>query len=380
MQLIEIFKAGKRADANGNVVDITIADLQQAVDAYNIDYHESPAVIGHPKHNHPAYGWVKRLELDGDVLKAEFDQVDPEFAEMVEKGRFKKVSSSFYLADSPNNPCPGSLYLRHVGFLGAMPPAVKGLRNPEFADNEQGVVDFSDWAEAGLWRRLRDFLIGKFGQDEADKALPDYLVASVQEEAVRNEYKRFNQQEESEVLPSFNEPDNAPDNHSNEPSAPQGEPEMTPEEIEQLKAENEQLKAEKAQAEAQKAEAELNQAKTENADFAEGLVKAGRLAPIAKQQAIDLLNYGSTTAAGGVVEFGEGENLHSKIKAFLEAQPKIIEFAEVATKDKVAPPQDNTVEYAEGTSSASIEADQNIRAYMQKHSVDYTTAFNAIYN
>ena len=46
MQLIEIFKAGKRTDANGVEVEITTADLQQAVDAYNINFHESPAVIG----------------------------------------------------------------------------------------------------------------------------------------------------------------------------------------------------------------------------------------------------------------------------------------------------------------------------------------------
>ena len=69
MQLIEIFKAGKRTDANGVEVEITTADLQQAVDAYNINFHESPAVIGHPKHNAPAYGWVKRLELDGDLRR-----------------------------------------------------------------------------------------------------------------------------------------------------------------------------------------------------------------------------------------------------------------------------------------------------------------------
>ena len=67
-----------------------------------------------------------------------------------------------------------------------MPPAVKGLRNPEFAEDEEGVVDFSDWTEATLWRRLRDWFIGKHGQEEADKVLPDYLVGSVQEEAVRN--------------------------------------------------------------------------------------------------------------------------------------------------------------------------------------------------
>lgn len=363
MQLIEIFKAGKRTDANGLEVEITTADLQNAVNAYDVNFHESPAVIGHPKHNAPAYGWVKRLELDGDVLKAEFDQIDPEFAEMVEKGRFKKISSSFYLPDSPNNPCPGNLYLRHVGFLGAMPPAVKGLRNPEFAENEQGVVDFSDWAEASLWRRLRDWIIGTHGQEEADKAVPDYLVASVQEESIRNDLKRYQQDEIGIPMPSFNEP--------NQPSEPQGEPEMTPEEIEQLKAENQQLKAEKA-------EALLNQAKADNADFAEGLVKAGKLAPVAKQQAIDLLNYGSTTAAGSVVEFGEGESLHGKIKAFLEAQPQIVEFGEVATKDKAAGAEDGTVQYAEGTSADAIDMDKKVRAYMKDHNVDYTAAFNAI--
>lgn len=360
MQLIEIFRAGKRPDANGNMVEITTADLQQAVDAYDVSFHESPAVIGHPKHNAPAYGWVKRLQLDGDVLKAEFDQIDPEFAEMVEQGRFKKISSSFYLANSPTNPRPGNLYLRHVGFLGAMPPAVKGLRNPEFAENEDGVVEFSDWASASLWRRLRDWFIDKNGQDEADKVLPDYLVESMQEDAIRKQYRADDE-------PAFNDPEPIPE----QPKEPQGELSMTPEEIEQLKAENEKLKAEKA-------EAQLNQAKADNADFAEGLVKAGKLAPVAKQQAIDLLNYGSTTAAGGVIEFGEGESLHGKIKAFLEAQPKVVEFTEVATKDKAAAPQDQTVEYAEGTSADAIDMDKSVRAYMTEHKVDYRTAFNAI--
>lgn len=266
----------------------------------------------------PAYAWVKGLQLDGDVLKAELDQVHPEFAEMVTDGRFKKVSASFYLANSPDNPKQGSLYLRHVGFLGAMPPAVKGLRNPEFSESEQGIVDFCE-------------------------AMP-------------------------------NEP--------NQTEPTQGEPEMSAEEkaeLDRLRAENQQLKDENAKAKAEKAEAELNQAKAENADFAEGLVKAGKLAPIAKQQAVDLLNYASTTMQGGVVEFSEGENLHSKLKAFLDAQPQVVNFGEVATKDKVAAPQDSTVEYAEGTNPASIEADQKIRAYAKEHNVSYKAAFNAIY-
>ena len=309
MTLIEIFKAGKRPDAHGTVVEIT------------------PAVIGHPTMEAPAYAWVKGLQLDGDVLKAELDQVHPEFAEMVTDGRFKKVSASFYLANSPDNPKQGSLYLRHVGFLGAMPPAVKGLRNPEFSESEQGIVDFCEEATT---------------QATAAPAT---------------------------INPTQTEPT-------------QGEPEMSAEEkaeLDRLRAENQQLKDENAKAKAEKAEAELNQAKADNADFAEGLVKAGKLAPIAKQQAVDLLNYASTTMQGGVVEFSEGENLHSKLKAFLDAQPQVVNFAEVATKDKAAAPQDGTVEYTEGTNPASIEADQKIMAYAKEHGVSYTAAFNAIY-
>lgn len=107
MKLIEIFKAGKRPDASGQMIEIKSKDLMQAMTAYNPDLHEAPAVIGHPKDSAPAYAWVKRLNVEGDILKAEFAQVDPNFAEMVEAGRFKKISASFYLADSPHNPKPG---------------------------------------------------------------------------------------------------------------------------------------------------------------------------------------------------------------------------------------------------------------------------------
>ncbi len=51
---------------------------------------------------------------------------------MVKAGRFKSRSASFYHPDNPNNPKPGVYYLRHVGFLGAQPPAVKGLKAVEF--------------------------------------------------------------------------------------------------------------------------------------------------------------------------------------------------------------------------------------------------------
>ncbi|MDL7720683.1 peptidase, partial [Escherichia coli] len=98
-----------------------------------------------PRTEDPAWGWVKALSLSGVDLMAEPAQLDPQFAEMVTDGRFKKVSASFYLPDSPSNPKPGVLYLRHVGFLGAQPPSVKGLKQVSFSEQEEGVVEFADW-------------------------------------------------------------------------------------------------------------------------------------------------------------------------------------------------------------------------------------------
>lgn len=366
MNLIEIFKAGTRKDAHGVEITLTTEDLQQAVESYSPEYHEAPAVVGHPQHNHPAYGWVKRLKLDGDVLKAEFDQIDPAFAEMVEAGRFKKVSASFYLANSPNNPKQGSLYLRHVGFLGAMPPAVKGLRNPEFAEGEEGVVDFADWGQASLFSRLREWLIGKFGVEEADKALPPYEVDWLKEDAMREQLKKQLNHEQ----PIFNEPQ--PD-HKGEP-----EMSMTPEEIAALQAENAQLKADKAKAEAEKAEAELEATKVENANFCEQLISEGKLAPVAKEAALNLLNHSATVASGGTVSFNEGESLLTVTKAFLQAQPKIVEFAEVADPKKAAETAPDTVSYAETDDPARIELDRKARAYMKQHNVDYATAISAV--
>jgi hypothetical protein len=286
MNQIEIFRAGKRPDASGQMIEIKQQDLAQAVTAYSPELHEAPAVIGHPKDNAPAYAWVKRLKLEGDTLKAELTQIDPNFADMVEAGRFKKISASFYLANSPHNPKPGYLYLRHVGFLGAMPPAVKGLRNPEFSDNESGVVNFAL----------------SFENDE-----------------------------------------------------------MTA-----LKAENARLKAEVF--------------KKETLEFTDSLIQAGKLAPIVRAKAIEILNYAEECDNAGVISFNEGESLVQKMREFLNLQPKVIEFSEIATKERAVSGQSSDlVQYSEQTPADVIALDQQIRQCMKEKNVDYKTAFNIIH-
>ena len=180
-----------------------------------------------------------------DGLQAEPHQVDAAFAELVEAGRYKKISASFYLPDAPNNPVPGVYYLRHVGFLGAQPPAVKGLKAAEFADAEDGVVEFGDWGmetNATLWRRMREWLLAKFGQETADQVIPDWQIETIREAA---------RQDDDAPRVAFADPENAPAGAS--PANPTTEENhVTPEQAAALEAENAQLKQQLATAEADK--------------------------------------------------------------------------------------------------------------------------------
>ena len=322
---LHIFKPGRQTAMSGAVLDFSESDLAASARAYDPALHEAPIVIGHPKHDAPAYGWVKSLAISGDGLNAEPHQVDADFAELVAAGRYKKISASFYLPDAPNNPVPGVYYLRHVGFLGAQPPAVKGLKQAEFADAEDGVVEFGDWDDiqnAGLWRRMREWLIDKFGLDEADKVIPDYTVANLESSA----------RQEEEQPAAFADPTNVPvsptqltheENHA-----------VTPEQKAALEAENAQLKQRLAAAEAEKKKTAASKRHGEHLAYAEQLVGEGKLAPKHKDAVVAFLDFADGETA---VEFGEGDAkqpLATAFKSFLGDMPKVIEFGETATKGK----------------------------------------------
>ncbi|WP_431480830.1 phage protease [Pseudomonas thivervalensis] len=144
MTPLHIFKPGTHTAQCGTTYNFTEADLAATVAAYNPSLHEAPLVIGHPQHDAPAAGWVKSLSATTHGLIAEPQQIDASFAEQIAKGSYKKISASFYHPTAANNPVPGVYYLRHVGFLGAQPPAVKGLRPIELAEGEPGVIEFNE--------------------------------------------------------------------------------------------------------------------------------------------------------------------------------------------------------------------------------------------
>ena len=368
---LHIFKPGRQTAMNGLTLEFSESDLAASAAAYDPAKHEAPIVIGHPKHDDPAYGWVKSLATADDGLQAEPHQVDAAFAELVEAGRYKKISASFYLPDAPNNPVPGVYYLRHVGFLGAQPPAVKGLKAAEFADAEEGVVEFGDWGmetNATLWRRMREWLLAKFGQETADQVIPDWQIETIREAA---------RQDDDAPRVAFADPENAPAGAS--PAKPTTEENhVTPEQAAALEAENAQLKQQLATAEADKQKQAAAKRHADNVAYAEQLIGDGKLAPKHKDAVVAFLDFSEADAS---LEFGEGDTkqpLAGAFKSFLGELPKVVEFGEHATKDKAPGTQESVAEFGESADPERLKQHQAIQAHMAEHKVDYATAARAV--
>lgn len=124
----EVWRAGKYPQG-----EFTEADVQQIVDNYDPKAEEAPIVLGHPKNNDPAFGWVESLARKGPVLLAKFRQVVPQFAEAVNAGRYKKVSVRLAKDEKKG------WTLKHVGFLGAAIPQVQGLAPIAFSGDDGGL-------------------------------------------------------------------------------------------------------------------------------------------------------------------------------------------------------------------------------------------------
>lgn len=135
---IEIFRAGTFVDMSGNPQTINEANLRDLAGSYDRDNAPAPVVIGHPKTDAPAFGWVEHVYVESGILKATLENTVSEFADMVKAGRYKKVSVSLFTPKSRNNPKPGNIYLKHVGFLGAAAPAVPGLKPLSFGGDPDG--------------------------------------------------------------------------------------------------------------------------------------------------------------------------------------------------------------------------------------------------
>ncbi len=285
---IAIFKAGRHADMNGTTIEITNAHLKKTVAAYDPARWKAPLVIGHPHHDAPAWGWIASLSLKEETLFATLTELSPQVIDLVTQGQYRNVSASFYTPDATSNPVPGLFYLRHVGLLGAQPPAVKGLPQVAFhePENQTALAVGCDMATPKEWSTA--------------STLPESMEHTMAENDEKNQLEQqrtqLTRQEESLKAQAL----------------------LFAEQEAQIAKREETLR---------QAENDLQQQKA--AEFVDGLIADGKILPRFRE---GLLTFMSFLSQSGIVEFGEDQGQMGFLKTFLQELPQQVEYAERTPK------------------------------------------------
>lgn len=149
MKDVEIFEAGTQTDSEGNTQEWTVDKLQQIADNFNAQNPDTvdaaPAVVGHPEEGTypsetaPAYGWLHNVRVVGTKLVGDFRDAAEEFVQWVKDKRYSNRSISID---------PNAMTIKHVGWLGAVLPAVKGLEAVAFKITKGAQVRVYNFVDA----------------------------------------------------------------------------------------------------------------------------------------------------------------------------------------------------------------------------------------
>lgn len=367
---IEVFRPGTFKPMEGDAITYSAADLRAIADAYDPETAPAPIVVGHPGTDAPAYGWADRFEYDTKTerLYAELTDIDPAFAEMVKAGRFKKVSMAYFAPTQSHNPMPGTWYPKHIGFLGGAAPAVSGLKNAHFSAPADAVFTAS-FGERGfeetasLLQLIREFIIEKFGMEDADRALPSYRIEWLGDTEIQKP-------DQIDRFPAYAAPaDPKPEPEKKEPAVTQ-QPDPAFAARETALTEREQRLVER--------EAKITH--DDNAAFAEKLVEDGRLLPKSKDEVVAILN---ALPAEASVSFSEGSEMlapGAALRRVLEAQPKVVSFGAMDIGDEGS--EARTAAFAadgKAVDPAGLEKHNKAQAFMRANpGTDYTAAVRAV--
>lgn len=340
MKRFSIFRKGKHTASSGTTLEFSEDDLRRAAEVYDPAVSPAPIVVGHPTLNGPAYGWVKALHFNDGTGENEVDpeQVEESFAEMVKAGRFRTRSASWYMPGSAAHPLAGkdghdAYYLRHVGFLGAAAPAVKGLKAVEFSSAD-GVVEFADsarWAWgslAVLIGGIRDWLIGEKGLEVADKVLPKFYLTDL--DAAAREVRDANDTATA-GSPAFSEQDDMATVQELQTQLNAAQAQIAALQKTQMPADFAERETALAAREAKVADAEKKTARAAVEARVDGFIKAGKALPAAKKQMVE---FAMSLAEGeATIDFGEGDKAKkvTQREAYLlqiEAGPKLVDYSE----------------------------------------------------
>lgn len=176
------FETGLQTDSAGVAKEFSEADLDSIVANFNAE-DGVPVVIGHPKTNSPAYGWIGGVRRVGNKLQVKGREFSQNFRRWVADGHWRLRSVRI----QPDG--KGGYRLVHVGFLGGTPPAIEGLGHVY----EAPAGEFFDFAlrpdayTPSLLRRalqgLRDVLVEQFNIPTADRVVTQGDIDALGEHA-----------------------------------------------------------------------------------------------------------------------------------------------------------------------------------------------------
>lgn len=188
---VEAFREGLLVAGSGYTNEYSQSDLDQILETLNPS-DPAPVVLGHPKMDSPAYGWISkgRKYLRDGKWRIAFGVGDmtAQFAEWLENKHFRKVSIGLYHPNDKHNPTPGKWKLRHLGFLGGTPPAVSGLQMVEYSEDDtylaieygstedKAAISSGFRSLSGVLRSFREWVISEKDLEAADRLIPSYLI------------------------------------------------------------------------------------------------------------------------------------------------------------------------------------------------------------
>ncbi len=312
---MEIFRAGKQTDSSGNTQTWTEADLDEIIEATNEMKDSVPAVIGHPKENAPAFAWFEPNELfrKGKKLFARMSDITAEFGEALKRKNFKHRSIALRSNKS----------LKHIGFFGGAPVAVKGMADFAYSEGEDlqiikvefGEGEFADMDSAfGLrtvgrvFQSLRDFMIGEKGLETADQIISQFAIDNLKETRVT----------EPKVMENFKETPKEDKNMDYKAEFEAKEIEVTTltADLEAKTAESGEFQEKLTASEAKNKELQTSidnaaseQKASERNAFVEGLINDKKMDPADKQQTLINLE---ALEGKEALEFGEGDDKVSR--------------------------------------------------------------------
>jgi len=274
---VDVFKTGEHTDSNGNTRIWTEDDLKEIAKLYNEqnpeEKHLAPVVYGHPSSEDAALGWVEKLKVEGNVLKAKLVELSEQLIQSIKDGAYKFQSIALY----PNK------LLRHLGILGAVPPAVKGLKplSEYFTDSQFLLFEFAE-EDINDVEKIKAYIRQKYGEDDYQIMLKDLLLLKKEDVSM---------DKTKENIAPFDNTQALNEAKFNELNA----------KIKELERKNEEL--------------------TFDLFFNE-LASQGYVIPAQKEliKSIALPSY----------QFGEGKDLLTNLKELIKTFPKQIEFQEVA--------------------------------------------------